>query len=277
MDDVTLRAALAGVEALRLGRGPQTDLLAISLSTTDAVGHAFGPDSREVHDQILRLDRYLGTFLDSLFVLCDSTRIVIALTADHAVQPYPALHAARTAGAVARFVDLDPIYLATFSRLLARGVDTTALRFEEGMLFVDRAAFERAHVNADSVIARFADEVRKVPGIGRADLVRSLAKVDTVRDAVARRWLHMLPPELPVELVVSLEPYAYWSGVTMATHGTPNDEDTHVPLIFWGRAFRAGHYGELARVVDLAPTLAAVLAVAPLERLDGRVLRRALR
>jgi predicted AlkP superfamily pyrophosphatase or phosphodiesterase len=241
MDEVTLQAALAGVDALNLGRGPQTDLLAISLSTTDAVGHAFGPDSREIHDQILRLDRYLGAFLDSLFRLRDSTRIVVALTADHGIQSFPAIHAARTAGAVARYADVEPVYAGMITRLATRGVDTSALRFAEGMLFVDRRAFARAHVDVDSVLRGFADDMRKVPGVGRVDFVRSLAQADTVRDAIARRWLHMLSPELPVELVVSLEPFAYWAGTTNATHGTPNDEDAHVPLLFWGRAFRPGH------------------------------------
>jgi predicted AlkP superfamily pyrophosphatase or phosphodiesterase len=277
MDEVTLQAALAGVQALGIGRGPQTDLLAISLSTTDAVGHAFGPDSRELHDQILRLDRYLGAFLDSLFAIRDSTRVVIALTADHGVQPFPELHAAKKGNGVARYVDLDPAYSATVARLMVRGLDSSAFRFEEGMVFTDRDAFTRARVNLDSVLSSFLQEVRKVPGVGSAELTRSLARLDTMHNAVARRWLHMLPPELPVEAVVSLEPYAYWSGVTMATHGTPNDEDAHVPLLFWGRPFKAGHYEELARVVDLAPTLAAVLDIPPLERLDGRPLARAIR
>jgi hypothetical protein len=277
MDEVTLQAALAGVEALNLGRGPQTDLLAVSLSTTDAVGHAFGPDSRELHDQILRLDRYLGAFLDSLFAMRDSTRVVIALTADHGVQPYPELHAAKAGKGVARYVDLSPIYGTTISHLLERGVDSTAFRFDEGMVFVDRAAFARAHVNLDSVLSAFLQQVRRVPGIGAAELTRSLARLDTVHNAAARRWLHMLPPELPVEAVVSLEPYAYWAGVTIATHGTPNDEDAHVPLLFWGQPFRAGHYDEFTRVVDLAPTLAAVLDIPPLERLDGHPLSHAIR
>jgi predicted AlkP superfamily pyrophosphatase or phosphodiesterase len=277
MDDVTLQAALAGVEALKLGRGPQTDLLAISLSTTDAVGHAFGPDSREIHDQILRLDRYLGAFLDSLFRLRDSTRIAIALTADHGVQPYPALHAARTQGAVARYVDLDRLFTSMLTALVARGVDTSTMRFAEGMVFASRTAFAGAHVDMDSVLKRFADEARRVPGVGRVDFVRTLAQADTVHDAVARRWLHMLSPELPVELVVSLEPFAYWAGTLNATHGSPNDEDAHVPLMFWGNAFRAGHYDEFARVVDLAPTLAQALTVSPLQRLDGHVLTRAFR
>jgi predicted AlkP superfamily pyrophosphatase or phosphodiesterase len=277
MDEVTLQAALAGVEALGLGRGPQTDLLAVSLSTTDAVGHAFGPDSREIHDQILRLDRYLGVFLDSLFKLRDSTQIIIALTADHGVQPFPAVHAARTRGAVARYADVEPVYANLLARAAARGVDASALHFAEGMIFVDRAAFARAHVNPDSMLNRFADEARKVPGVGRVDWVRSLGQADTVHDAIARRWLHMLSPELPVELVVSLEPYAYWAGTPNATHGTPNDEDAHVPVLFWGRPFRAGRYDEFARVVDMAPTLARVIGIPPLERLDGHVLSRAIR
>ena len=277
MDEVTLQAALSGVEALQLGKGPQTDLLAVSLSTTDAVGHAYGPDSREIHDQILRLDRYLGAFLDSLFKLRDSTRVLVALTADHGVQPFPAIHAARVRGAVARYADVDPAYADLMASVSARGVDTSALHFAEGMLFVDRAAFAQAHVDVDSTLHRFADAVRKVPGVGRVDFVRTLAQADTVHDAVARRWLHMLSPELPVELVVSLEPYAYWAGTPFATHGTPNDEDAHVPVVFWGAGIRAGRYGEFARVVDIAPTIAHLLGVAPLERLDGHVLTRALR
>jgi predicted AlkP superfamily pyrophosphatase or phosphodiesterase len=277
MDEVTLQAALAGVAALNLGRGPQTDLLAVSLSTTDAVGHAFGPDSRELHDQILRLDKYLGVFLDSLFAVVDSTRVIIALTADHGVQPYPEIHARRNRGAVARYVDLDPVYLATLSRLNAHGVDSSAFHLDEGMLFVDRPAFARARVNVDSVLGQFIHDVRRVPGIGRAELTRSLASFDTTHDATARRWLHMIPADLPVEAVVSLEPYAYWTGVTIATHGTPNDEDAHVPLVFWGAPFKAGHYQESARVVDIAPTLATIIGVQPLERLDGHTLSLALR
>jgi predicted AlkP superfamily pyrophosphatase or phosphodiesterase len=119
--------------------------------------------------------------------------------------------------------------------------------------------------------------VRKVPGVGRVDFVKSLAQADTVHDAIARRWLHMLSAELPVELVVSLEPHAYWEGTTNATHGTPNDEDAHVPLVLWGSAFRPGHYSEFARVVDIAPTFARVLGIPPLERVDGHVLIHALR
>jgi predicted AlkP superfamily pyrophosphatase or phosphodiesterase len=277
MDELTLSAALAGLEALKLGAGSQTDLLAVSLSSTDAVGHAFGPDSREVHDQFVRLDRYLGAFIDSLFKLRDSTRIVFALTADHAVAPFPALYAARTKGATARYVNLQPVESQIVSQLGALGVENQAFQVAEGMVWMDRAAFRRARVNADSVLRVFADAARKVPGVLRVDNARTLTSADTVHDAIARRWAHMLSPELPIELTITLEPYAYWAGTTYATHGTPHDYDAHVPIIFYGPAFKPGRYDEFARVVDMAPTLAQVIGVAPLERLDGRVLTHALR
>lgn len=68
MDSLTLAFALAGVRALDLGSRGATDLLAVSLSSTDAVGHTYGPDSREIHDQVLQVDRYLGWFFGQLFV-----------------------------------------------------------------------------------------------------------------------------------------------------------------------------------------------------------------
>lgn len=276
MDEVTLQAALAGVEALKLGAGPQTDILAVSLSTTDAVGHAYGPDSREIHDQILRLDRYLGSFLDSLFRLRDSSRVVIALTADHGVQPYPELHAEAT-GTTALFADLRPVAAEIGQALAKRGVAGDVLRLEEGIVTADRAALKAAHVDPDSLLSVFAAAVRKVPGVARVDWVRELARADTVHDAVARRWLHMLPSDLPADLVVTLQPFAYWSGVTYATHGSPNDEDAHVPVLFYGPMIRPGLYSERALVADMAPTLARILGIQPLERLDGHPLTEILR
>ena len=86
----------------------------------------------------------------------------------------------------------------------------------------------------------------------------------------------MLPPELPVEVVVTLQPYNYW-GQGNATHGTPHDYDAHVPVLFYGPPFKPGKYDEFARVVDMAPTLAEVLGITPLERLDGHVLRSSIR
>ena len=79
MDSLTLAFALAGIRALELGGRGATDLIAVSLSTTDAVGHAFGPNSREIHDQVLRVDRYLGWFFAQLFMRYGGENVVVAL------------------------------------------------------------------------------------------------------------------------------------------------------------------------------------------------------
>lgn len=273
MDEVTLAFALAGLNAISLGASDSaTDLLAISLSSTDAVGHRYGPDSRELHDQIVRLDRYIGKFLDSLFVLRDSTRIVIALTADHGVTPLPGTKS-RDPNTGAGFVDPSPVLQAFLAPLRARGIDDSAVDYTIDMLLMDRGAVAAHGLDPDSLARAFAEAMRALPGILRADLVSQLTRQDTIRDYVARRWLHMLPPDVPAVVAVTLKPYWLWSGLPIATHGSPHDSDAKVPIIFWGYGVKQGKYTRVARVVDIAPTLAWILNVAPLERLDGQVLR----
>ncbi len=276
MDQLTLEAALAGVRALKLGAGPHTDVLGISLSTTDAIGHAFGPDSKEQHDQILRLDRSLGAFLDSLYTIRDPRSVVIALTADHAVAPYPEVHVHdNNAGAL--HVDLSPIVQDIRASLQKAGVVKSAFTFGDGVLMIDRAALSTAHINADSLIRASRVAILKVPGVRRADRISELARADTVHDDIARRWLHMFNSDSVAALVVTLTPYSYWGRGGSAEHGSPYDYDAHVPLIFYGAPFKPGKYAERALVADIAPTLARVVGVRPMERTDGVVLSAALK
>jgi predicted AlkP superfamily pyrophosphatase or phosphodiesterase len=275
MDDLTLALALAGVEALDLGTGPGTDLLAVSLSSTDAVGHRYGPDSREIHDQVLHVDSLLGAFLDSLFRLRDSSRIVIALASDHGVAPFPELYAART-GIPAGHVALFPQLRQVRRGLADRGIPAVAFRLEGDQLWVDHGAFAVAGVPVDSVVSAFAELVREVPGVARTDRV-PLAAADTVHDVIARRWIHSLPPEMPIELVVTLAPHWVWGNGPDAQHGTPWDYDAQVPLVLFGGSFRPGRYADTVFAVDLAPTLAAGLGVPIPGEVDGRVLTAALR
>jgi arylsulfatase A-like enzyme len=272
MDEITLSLALAGVRALGLGAGPQPDVLAVSLSTTDAIGHRYGPDSREIHDQIIRLDRALGAFLDTLFTLRDSTRVIIALTADHGVTPLPDIGIAGRPVKAHR-VQVDTVLASLRTGLAAHGVDTTAVRFQEGVLMIDRDALRQHGVNPDSVTRRFAAGARKVDGVARVDEVSALARADTVHDTVARRWTHSLIPGSDAAAVVTLAPYDVWGPWTSASHGQPSDLDARVPIIFYGVPFQRGVKKANARVVDIAPTLAWVLGVKPTERLDGVVLR----
>lgn len=275
MDDVTLELALAGVRALKLGAGPETDLLAISLSTTDAIGHKYGPDSRELHDQIIRLDRALGKFFDSLFTLRDKRDVIIALTADHGLTPFPEVHA-HDPNLNARRVNWYPLLNAFRAQLNTKGVYPGAMVIDDGVLTLDRPALKKAGIDPDSLVTEFRKAALQIPGVVRADRLSDLAKQDTTRDAVARRWLHMFDNQSGVELVLTAEPYDYVRNSLQAQHGVAYDTDTHVPVIFYGAPFRRGRYDEFARVVDMGPTLAEVARVKPLEKLDGRALVKAI-
>ena len=276
MDEATVDIALEGLNQLQLGLGPHTDVLAVSLSVTDAVGHRYGPDSREIHDQILRLDRTLGRLLDSLFVLRPATTIAIALTADHGVAPFPEL-AALHGRPPATHVDMGGAVTRVRQALHARGVDSTAFRVQEGMVTVNRSEFARAKLSIDSTVNAFLAVMRRTPGVLRADRMNVLRARRNDRDVVARRWLNMIPAEFDVIAVVTLRPYAVEGHPNYAQHGTPHEYDAHVPLIFHGSWFKTGTYTTMARVVDIAPTLAWITNTAPTERLDGRILRAALK
>lgn len=284
MDSLTLAFALAGVEALKLGRSGATDLLAVSLSTTDAVGHAFGPNSREIHDQVLRLDRYLGWFLDRLFERYGRDQLLVVLTADHGVTPFP--EDSRAHGhPEARWVSLDTLVTAVNRQLdRAMGAGASAprewLEFDTGLLFLrDNGRLSAVGVRPDSVLADVARRIRAVTGVARVDAPAELAAADTSADPIARRWLHALAPGAGVVLVVTLAEWNSWSyagSITYAAHGQPSDLDAHVPLILWGKSVRAGLYGNRVAIVDIAPTLSRLMGLTPLSIPDGRVLIEAI-
>lgn len=281
MDEATLAFAWRGVRALDLGGGAgRTDLLAVSLSTTDAVGHTWGPDSRELHDQVLRLDRYLGAFLDSLFALRGERNVILALTADHGVSAYPEVRS--------RWNDnrrAQRVASATIETAIARaapvvrsaGIDSSAIAYDWPILEVDRAKVAGKERELARVARALARELRRVDGMQRVDIIDELASADTVKDAIARRWLHMDRPGGGILLGMTLEPHYMIGNGRGGSHGSPHDYDARVPIIFMGEPFKSGvRDAGVARVVDIAPTLAHVLGVRPLERLDGRALDRIL-
>jgi len=278
MDELTFDFALRGLNELALGTGPQTDLLAVSVSTTDAIGHRFGPDSRELHDQILRLDRSLGAFMDSVIALRGRENVVFALTSDHGVAPVPEVRS--TWGDNRRAIRLPRDAFERSFAAIAHIVDNAnipfdAFTFDWPTFELDRTKAIGKERQVRTIARAFADQARRVPGVMRADVIDDLNLADTTRDAIARRWLHMFERGGPVLVALTLDPFSY-PGTGIASHGSPHDYDARVPIIFWGPPFRTQRDTSMARVVDIAPTLARILGVPPTERLDGIVLERAL-
>ena len=277
MDDILLELALTGLDSMKLGRSGSQDLLSVSLSTTDLIGHKYGPDSREVHDQILRLDRALGVFLEALFTRFRHDQVVIVLTADHGVASFPELVARDSTDAASRYVNIQPLLTPLRDIVIARGMPGSAITLGSGMLMFNERALKFDHMLMDSLATMFVAAARKLPGVMFAELVSDLTHGDTLNDPIRRRWNQMIPRDLPIRAVVTTHPGHVFGMPKSATHGSPHDADAHVPIIFYGPQFRRGRYSEFTRTVDIAPTLARVLDLHPTEPLDGKVLTQVLK
>ena len=267
MDELIVQMALEGVTAMNLGKGPGTDLLAISLSATDAVNHRLGPNSRESHDQVLRDDRTIGVFLDSLFKLRDSTRVIVVLAADHGFTPIPELAPADANPHPTR-ASLAPALAAARAKMRAAGVDTAAIDVDQQIVLMDRDAFKRKKITPEAVLDELENAAKKIPGIARIDRFSKIL-ADTATDPIARRWSHQFPVNSNVEMVATLTPGSLWGTGLVASHGSPYDMDSNVPIVFYGPGIPSQRRSEFVRTVDIAPTLAGLLGIMPLEKLDG--------
>ena len=271
MDSLTLALALAGVDALQLGARGRPDLLSISLSSTDAIGHAFGPDSREIHDQLLRVDRWLGQFLDSLDRATAGRRFVVVLTGDHGVTPLPEY------SVTVRHRPGGRVWMGALARLTAEtlrrryGVDF-GLDSDGGLVSADVAALVARGVDVDSVATALARQVARLPGVARVYTPHSLAAAPD-SDRSAGQWRRLLPADYGwLVCAVTVPGYVWSAGQLGAEHGAGNPEDVAVPIVFWGDGIAAQRIARRVSTVDIAPTLAALLGVPPTEPLDGRVL-----
>ena len=276
MDSLSLDFALDGVRRLQLGTRPHPDLLVISLSTTDAVGHAYGPDSREIHDQVLRVDHWLGWFLDSLATMVPRERTVIALTGDHGVTSIPEYAVAvrrRHAGRVS----LEDVARQADRTLSARYRMDFRVRFDGGIILADVAALRARGVNVDSLSNALARAVGRRSGIAHAYTPRSL-RAAPATDPTARRWRRTLPDDFAWLLCAAVKPEWVWSNgkSTGASHGQMNREDLNVPIVLAGPGIAAQTITRTVRTVDIAPTLAAYLGLRIPEPIDGRPLTEAL-
>jgi arylsulfatase A-like enzyme len=272
MDSVTMAFALDGTRTMELGRRGATDVLAVSLSTTDAIGHAFGPDSRELHDHLLRVDRWLGTFLDSLAKLVPREQTVFVLTGDHGIESFPEYTAMVKHKAAGR-VSLDGLARETAAALSDRFEMDFGFDFNgNGLLIADTSAMHARGLSVDSLANALAAKARSSAAVIGVYTPRTLAAAPAT-DINALRWRHAIPREIPWLFCAVLKPGYVWSpGRLIAEHGTMSEGTVSVPIAFWGAGVVPHLYSDRARTVDIAPTLAAALGIRPSEPLDGHVL-----
>ncbi len=248
----------------KLGHHATTDLFCVSFSQIDTAGHAYGPDSHEIMDSMVRLDRVLARLLAALDRAVGLSNCLIVLTADHGVCPlpervqaaHPGLPAARYSlkeleSAVQRALDAAFGPLPESEIWFTRNNTNFHLR-ASALKLKQLAAADVARVVRDALLttepvaqAFTAEEIRTFPAEG-----------DSL-EAMVRRSHH---PAISGEVFYTTKPY-YFVREDGAAHGSPHNYDTHVPLIWFGAGIAPGVHPRRVGIDDIAPTLSALLQV----------------
>jgi hypothetical protein len=292
-NDLLLDFAKAAIEGEQLGRDSDPDLLALSLSTNDYVGHFYGPNSQEVLDLTLRTDRWLANLMRSLDEKVGKGRWLLVVTSDHATAPAPeyleALGLLSTREEHHRF-DVhkarDQIEAQLAKHLFggkppkgfpgfldAWGFDTMPFVYMQR----EPPRTGREAMTVDGFADVVAAEIEKLDGVARVfrrtERPALAASLDSIEAAAYRSW----HDGNGGDLLIQLDPHWIVSdGRAAANHGSPYRYDTHVPLLLYGRGIRAGRYERPVEAIDLASTLARLLRIGRPARDQGEPLLEAL-
>jgi hypothetical protein len=256
--DLELRFAREVIRNEHLGEDAATDLLAISLSVNDSIGHEFGPYSPEVADATLRTDRYLADFFADLDRMIGLDNVWIALSADHGVAPN------------ARFVKEHRLGIGKFQGGIRNAVEKAlSLAFGSEQwtesvgvpyIYLNPAALNRRQVPAEKAETEAARAAAAVPGVMAAFTRTQLLTGGAGLSPLGRKALNSFHSQRSGDVFLILEPYAVAVGNDAeTTHGTPWNYDAQVPLLLWGSAFKPGVYAVPCQPIDLVATLAAAL------------------
>jgi len=266
----------AAIENEQLGADPFTDLFSISFSSPDLTGHFYGPDSQEIVDTYVRLDRVVADLLDFIDKRVGLSNTIVAVTGDHGVAPVPEY---------AKALGFDAERLLPNTVTDAANQALTA-RFGEGK-WVQAFVNDQLYLDQKLIAARKADpaEAERRAGeaaLGTRGVVDFFTRTQIVEGRmantpIARRVVNGFNRKRSGDVWVITKPFSFFvEGGLPTTHGSPYNYDTHVPVIFFGAGVRAGRYNAECTPSDIAPTLAALLGVEQPSNRVGRVLVEAI-
>jgi predicted AlkP superfamily pyrophosphatase or phosphodiesterase len=256
----TFEMAKAAITGEQLGSDSTSDLLTISISTTDYVGHSFGPNSVEAEDNFLRLDKELGDFLKFLDKQIGKGEYLLFLSADHGVSQVPQF--LKEHKIPAGNVQVQSIADQLNSSLKTKfNVDKLVIGILNDQVYLDRGALSAAHLSKSQVYHTIIDFLVQQPGVARAFALDSLSDVTlnaSIRNIVANGYY----PERSGDIAVVFEPQwieGFENGGT--THGVWNPYDSHIPLLWYGWNVQPGKTNRKIYMTDIAPTVAAMLHI----------------
>ena len=258
-NSLTTDMAIAAIEEERLGQDEYTDVLAVSYSSTDYVGHQFGADSRETQDTYLRLDRDIESFLTYLDETIGKENVLVFLTADHGAVRTPAYLKDRNVPA-GYFDAEEPIReLKQFLQNIY-GMGEWVKTYGNAQIFLNRELIFEKYLSLAEVQQQAADFMLRYDGVQKAVTGRSLERSEFKSSALASLQKGYNQKRSGDVLLV-LDPAWIEYSHTGTTHGSGYTYDQHVPLIWYGWNVQAGSTTQKIAITDIASTISSLLGI----------------
>jgi predicted AlkP superfamily pyrophosphatase or phosphodiesterase len=258
-NDLTTAFALAAIEGENLGKNGQTDFLALSYSSPDYAGHAFGPQSKEIEDIYLRLDKNIEEILNKLDLNLGRGQYTVFLSADHGVAEIPGFMMKNKIPA-GLFLggELEKKAEQILNNKL--GIGKYIINQDNYQLYLNLKLLEEKKVSLDQVVEYLRNELTLTEGIYNVINLKD-GNYNAIPEYYQKKLSNIYNPKRSGEVMVLLEP-AWFSGyVKGTTHGVMYAYDTHVPLLWFGWGIKQGETVKPTYISDIAPTLAMLLKI----------------
>lgn len=256
---LTLDMAYAALEGENLGKRGETDLLAISFSSPDYIGHRFGPTSVELEDNYLRLDRDLEQFFNHLDKEYGKGEYLIFLTADHAVADIVDYMLSENVPAG----NFNTRFILTQMRgfcILNYGEGNWISNFSNEQVFINYELAKEKGINIEKIQRELAEFLLRFDGIKEVYTATDMKRMDYLSGK--KHLLQMgYNHKASGDLLLILEPAWLSSSWRGTTHGTGYTYDTHVPVVFMGWNIPQGESSRYITITDIAPTLSMLLNI----------------
>ena len=251
--------AIAALIGEQLGKDNYTDVLTVSYSSTDYIGHNFGVNSKEIEDTYIRLDKEIEQLLNTLDAKVGKENYTVFLTADHGAVNVPAY--LESVKIPAGYFD-GAAFEAYLKDLVVEDYKLSAWikNISNQQIFLDREKIIGYGLDLEKVQQGIVNQIINYPNVYKAYTATSMSNTQYTK-GIENLLQNGYNQKRSGDVLFVLDPAVIQYSKTGSTHGSPLNYDTHVPLIFYGNGITKGNTTAYTTIPDIAPTISALLGI----------------
>lgn len=266
------KAAIIGEN---LGKNKYTDFLAVSFSSTDYVGHKYGPASKEIEDTYLRLDKDLADLLSFLDKQVGKNKYTVFLTADHAVLDVPAY--LQSLKIPAHYLNSNKLKQSV-SEITKKHFNSVELieNISNYQIFLNKGKIDSLGLDKNKIADKIVEEIINFDGIYKVVTAKTM-QTTRFSDGIMNSLQNGYNQKLSGDVLMIPYPATLMRGRTGTSHGSGYSYDTHIPMIFYGNGIKKGVSRKKYEIIDIAPTIANLLRIEAPNSSTGKIIEEALK